>query len=431
MIFGYRFAIFALFGLVSLHVFAISVEFSEDELSVKKEEAKPGTAVYFYRAGLEFLVDKKIDQAKRAFEKSLALDKSFVSAYIGLAEVASQLGQPKAIKRNLDQALGIAPANPFALLSRARYYYSERRYEDAEVDLKLAVKANPTFTKAYVTLGDLYANVGKNPQQAIDAYIKALEINPGHAGARFALGAVYKRTEQNDLAIEQYEKVAVLQPENPIAYYQVGQIRLADKDYSAARKMYDRALKIDARFAPAHIGLGDAASGANRPDEAVSHYEDALVINSENTEANYKMGLLKQSQGDLVAAKKFYLVAVEKDPKLVAALNNLAWISIELNEDLKQSVKWAEQALALIPQSSAIMDTLGWAYYANGDKKKALKVLLDAKSIKSDSASVLYHLAVVQADLGEKDLAKQNFDRVIQNVESRYAEKAQEELDKL
>lgn len=102
-------------------------------------------------------------------------------------------------------------------------------------------------------------------------------------------------------------------------------------------------------------------------------------------------------------AQAQYLAVLEQDPDNISALNNLAW-SLRL-ENPKKALEYVRRALTLAPQMPAVLDTLAVIEYHTGDLKSARQSIQRALAGAPDNASMLYHQAMIDAVLGEKDKA--------------------------
>lgn len=69
---------------------------------------------------------------------------------------------------------------------RAAAYQKEGKYDAAVKDCKAALAIDPAFVKAYTRLGAAYASQ-KKTDDAIEAYEKALELEPSNDVARAGL----------------------------------------------------------------------------------------------------------------------------------------------------------------------------------------------------------------------------------------------------
>ena len=82
-------------------------------------------------------------------------------------------------------------------------------------------QADPESPEAQFELGNYYYQAGQLGQ-AIDAYQKAIALNPNYQVAYANLGVVYYSSEQFDLAAAQYEKALELDPQDGDVAYNLG-----------------------------------------------------------------------------------------------------------------------------------------------------------------------------------------------------------------
>ena len=69
----------------------------------------------------------------------------------------------------------------------------------------------------------------------------------------------------------------------------------------------------------------------------------------------------------------FYQGAVKKDPENGTWSNNLAWLYVEQQTNPQKTVELALNAVRQAPTEKNFLDTLGWAYFRNGQYRKALR----------------------------------------------------------
>ncbi len=70
----------------------------------------------FYNEGIKFFKDKKYDDAKFSFERSIVYDPKLSDAYLYLAKIYKKTEDKKNEKKNLETTLLIDPNNEEALL---------------------------------------------------------------------------------------------------------------------------------------------------------------------------------------------------------------------------------------------------------------------------------------------------------------------------
>jgi tetratricopeptide (TPR) repeat protein len=109
---------------------------------------------------------------------------------------------------------------------------------------------------------------GAPVDQAVDAYHKVLELNPGAAGALVNLGTIYYRLRK----------------------------------FGDAEKYYLQAVEADPEYALAEFNLGNLYDEQGRMKEAFEHYRRALALNPQYADAHFNMALLCERLGDPLKA---------------------------------------------------------------------------------------------------------------------------------
>ena len=120
---------------------------------------------------------------------------------------------------------------------------------------------------------------GGTPDEIIDAYQRALALDPSSAGASVNLGTVFYHLR-----------------------------RFTDAEHS-----YGRALEIDPTYALAHFNLGNLYDERGDRAKASEHYLAALKLNPNYADAHYNLALLCQTQGELMKAVRHWKAYLKLD----------------------------------------------------------------------------------------------------------------------
>jgi tetratricopeptide (TPR) repeat protein len=123
-------------------------------------------------------------------------------------------------------------------------------------------------------------------EKAIEAYRKAVELNPGAAGALVNLGTIYYRQRQYEEAEQHYQRAIEVDANYPLAHYNLGNLHDEQGDLTRAEKHYAKALELNPNYADAHFNL--ALLSERRGDflKAVRHWKSYLKLDSTGTWAN-------------------------------------------------------------------------------------------------------------------------------------------------
>ncbi len=119
--------------------------------------------------------------------------------------------------------------------------------EQAILDLEAEAAAHPENFENWIQLGHLYYDADQ-PEKAIAAYTKSLELHAGDANLLTDLGVMYRRTKQPEKAIE----------------------------------LFDQAMKKDTTHLPSRFNKGIVLMyDLNNPAGAIAAWEELLAINPE------------------------------------------------------------------------------------------------------------------------------------------------------
>jgi cytochrome c-type biogenesis protein CcmH/NrfG len=113
------------------------------------------------------------------------------------------------------------------------------------------VAQNPKDVNAWISLGNDYFDTEQS-QKAIDAYAKALEINPDNPNVLTDQGVMYKKIGWYDKALANFDKAQKIDPNHVQSLFNSGVVYAVDlKDHVKARPYWKKILEIDPNSATA------------------------------------------------------------------------------------------------------------------------------------------------------------------------------------
>ena len=93
-------------------------------------------------------------------------------------------------------------------------------YDEAIAILDQLLKVNSLYAPAYYQKGLIYEEWDKR-KEALASYNKAIEIDPTYNDARLGLASLYDKSVLNELALEQYLKVAETRNDDPEIHFKI------------------------------------------------------------------------------------------------------------------------------------------------------------------------------------------------------------------
>jgi tetratricopeptide (TPR) repeat protein len=195
----------------------------------------------------------------------------------------------------------------------------------------------------------------KNFREAIDAYKKAGLESPIIWNK---IGIAYHQMMQLDTAKKHYERAIKLNPKYAEAINNLGTVHYAKKSYRRAAGQYNKALKLAPQSASIYSNLGTAYFARKKYKEAFEAYQKALELDPEVFEHRSSYGSLLQERSVDERAKFHYYLA-KTYAKAGANDRALLYIRKALEEGFKDRQKFVEdpefKALQELPEFQELL----------------------------------------------------------------------------
>jgi putative PEP-CTERM system TPR-repeat lipoprotein len=415
--------------------------------------------------------------AVRLFDEALKIDPKNISAHLSRADVNIALGKYPAADADLDpilkadpnqfmanylRGLELAKQQKYAEADRifdrispgfatywAGYYvqgatkYNLRQYAQAETSLAKYLAHAPDNITA-VRLIATAALQQQAASRAID-YLKPLvDKLPADAATLAVLGEAYIADQKPDLALQQFQKAAALDPENPAIKTQIGvseieagqgeqgfatleQVfgtdagapiagpalvirELQARHFDKAAEVAASLIKRDTNNPIYHSLLGVVRVAQQDYSGAESAFRAALAINPDLTADILALAQVYAATGRTEEARNLYNDLLAKDPNEVVALLGLADTYIAQQ-------KWAEaidainRARTAAPNDSAPGLKLISVYEMRGDWTSAKALAAELAAQFPGNANILDTQGQAQLAAGDTNGAVSSFKR--------------------
>lgn len=289
-----------------------------------------------------YTVSGSSDKAKNLYSEVINADPNSAAAIESrdklIAIALSERNRPEA-ERLLTEIFEIEPENVNALITRARFSLSDKDITGAIADLRAVLKNSPD---SVVALG--------------------------------LLGAAHERSGATDLALDNYQQLIQLEPENLGGLLGISRILIAKDETSQAMKILERANNIDPQNTESTRLLTDLYTREQRWDDALS--KAAQLTEKDETLAlgYYLQGRIYLRKKDIKAAIEVLLKSHELEPRGVETLSALVSGYIAL-EQTDKALAYVENHIKQYPDQLTAHETLGGLYARSGDYNKAVATL--------------------------------------------------------
>jgi arylsulfatase A-like enzyme/Tfp pilus assembly protein PilF len=240
-------------------------------------------------------------------------------------------------------------------LNQARAYLEGGEYEVAAEAARRAVTANPRMVDAWDVLGNALEQQAKL-EEAVQAYKKAMEISGPRSEIILAISRVQLElghVEEALAGIEMARQAGVINPNS----LRRTALLLAEWDrLDEALDLVEEAAEDGT--AESMAALGRVLSEQGRQEDAIRELDRALSVDPANARANEYLGLVYLRLGDSDLARQYSAMAVELDPTLADAWNNLGAALYFLERPEEALGAW-EEAVAQDPSQYETLFNIG------------------------------------------------------------------------
>lgn len=245
-------------------------------------------------------------------------------------------------------------------------------------------------SRAYVASGDRYAQQGKYPEAAIE-YRNAIKVEPASADAHAKLADVLWTSQDTKRALDEWIRVAELQPDDEAAQVRAASICLLGGRIADATSHAYAAVRLDRRDPRALMALGEALAAAGEPRDSVERLREAVRLAPQAVPARLALAMVLDAASRRAEAQREYEWILAQHPAQAIAANNLAWIYLDEGR-LDEALGDAVVAKAGLGRAPEVNDTLGWVYYKRHQPKLAVPLLTASVQARPDNALYRSHL---------------------------------------
>lgn len=344
-----------------------------------KAGQKSGDSHYFL--GAIAFRQNRIDDAIGSLSNAVRINDENIEALIALGDAYVAKGDNANAVAQYKRAAKVAPKDcrvPAAYGAALVELGQIDGAEGAIVQLTRARECDEKNPNVYISLGDAYMKQGVVPLANLN-YEKALELSPGDVETQMKVARAYVKVRDYNAAIKAFESAVKIDSMNFDAYYEAGHIIFRAKQYRRAVPFLYRAVNLK----PGHVG-------------AASVYVQSLVgaeIWGEAAKAGAVAVKLDSTNNDNWRAYAYALVETRDHKEALRAFEVL------------------ERRKVIVPEDYA---KLGSALFSAGQEEKALEILLKAVTADSTNCDPYFNLGFLY-------MKKQNYQEAARMFEKKIA----------
>lgn len=242
-------------------------------------------------------------------------------------------------------------------------------------------------------------------ESAEKVLLEALELPQKDALVYKYLGAVYERTGRNDLAVENYQTSADINPHDKNIWQRLGFCLVTAGKFEQAEKSFENSNKVHGGVSETYAGWGMALMKQKKYSEAREKFSQAVKVNKYNLSAVFLCAVteIKLEMYDKAEAKLAFLSNVSPNEG-----NTYEYARLKaIKDDYDSAIHYAKRTLEYNSSMLPAYVLLGQVYSAISDKENCLKAFETA--FQKDLISPVFFL--------EWGKALQKFDRYDEALE--------------
>lgn len=233
----------------------------------------------------------------------------------------------------------------------------------------------------------LWQGLRGDPDRRDEASYYLAQIEEQNGNDDLAIG-LFRTVQDGELKIDAVMRMAEIQARTG---------RLPD----AREALQQARIANPGRAADLYIAETQIVQEYGDRDAALALYETALAAYPDNEDLRYNRALLVVESGDFESMERDLRQLIAENPDNVDALNALGYTLADRNERLDEAFELISRALKLRPDSAAILDSMGWVLYRQGELDQAVVYLRRALKLNQDD-EIAAHLGEVLWVRGER-----------------------------
>jgi len=205
---------------------------------------------------------------------------------------------------------------------------------------------------------------------------------------RVRMARSYLKAGRSNEALLALDAAIAADPDNPVIYHNRGLVCVEAGQLAAAAESFEKVLELDPSYTDAHNFLGVIYTELERPMDAERHLRAALddPVYPTPEKVYLNLGVMYRTQGRTEEALHEIRRAVEIDPKYYQGHFELA-STLDMMGKLSEAAREYEVAAPGYQSSGDYFFRLGLAYFRLGDKPMARENLERVIEISPGSAN--------------------------------------------
>jgi tetratricopeptide (TPR) repeat protein len=207
----------------------------------------------FYLQGRELQDNLRLSEAHDRYVKAVEVDPKFALGHLGVVQTALTSEELlRSIKQAGELADSVSPGEGHMI--RVAEAYTNGRPEIARQHLEALAAAFPDDERVHFMVGAFH--FGRSEwQEAIEAYRRALAIDPDFAPPYNQLGYALRNLGDFEGAAKAFKRYTELIPDEPNPYDSYAELLMKTGKFQDSIAQYEKALEVNPNFTASYVGI--------------------------------------------------------------------------------------------------------------------------------------------------------------------------------
>ncbi|MBX7157937.1 MAG: tetratricopeptide repeat protein [Verrucomicrobiae bacterium] len=206
-------------------------------------------------------------------------------------------------------------SHPNPSYQRARVFYEQKRYAEAEKYFHEALSVSPRdATMLYELAFSQYMQKGRE-KIALETIQRAIAIEPNESYHHALAALIFSVLGRSKESLQSAQRAVELEPDNRLSFVALASSYLSSENWKEAEKAAREALRLDPNSPSASSQLIHALRMQGKKEEAKLVIDQALAKDPERIPTRHNAGWAALQRGDVQEAKEHFGETLRLDPE--------------------------------------------------------------------------------------------------------------------
>ncbi len=264
-------------------------------------------------------------------------------------------------------------------IERAQQLSESQRWAEALAELDAALAINPNNPAWNAQRGYLLEELDR-PSDAVAAYERALDLEPGDRDVTLALGAALTRLGRLTRSLEIFDELARTYPDFEPAYCHRIAVYGELGQHDQAEQMFYLAQELDDACPHCFFHMAESLAIRGQAERAIYCWQRVLEIEPAYGGVNRRIAQAYRAAGERDLAREYFLRELREDPGNTDLLFDLGELAMESGDVDIAAAKFA-QINELEPEHTEARFALGRIWLGLGKAADALTCFEDIRDL--------------------------------------------------